>query len=91
MADLTRLNRYRAELKKMKDRRTEMDIKIRDLERKCREEENTAIHDLVHEARMTPEQLASLIGMSTEEKIKSMKGANTDGEGGEKHEDEETY
>lgn len=88
MADFTRLNKYRAELKKMKDKRVEMDNKIRDLERKCREEENTAIHDLVHEARMTPEQLASLIGMSTEEKIRSMNGAeNTEGD--ENLEDEE--
>ena len=34
MADFTRLNKYRAELKKMKDKRVEMDNKIRDLERK---------------------------------------------------------
>ena len=31
MADFTRLNKYRAELKKMKDKRAEMDGKIRDL------------------------------------------------------------
>ena len=72
MADFTRLNKYRAELKKMKDKRVEMDNKIRDLERKCREEENTAIHDLVHEARMTPEQLAALIGKNGAEKLNAI-------------------
>ena len=72
MADFTWLNKYRAELKKMKDKRVEMDNKIRDLERKCREEENTAIHDLVYEARMTPEQLAALIGMNGAEKLNAI-------------------
>ncbi|MBP1586250.1 MAG: DUF4315 family protein, partial [Lachnospiraceae bacterium] len=55
MADFTRLNRYRAELKKMKEKRADMDSKIRDMERRCKEEEKTMIHDIVHEARMTPE------------------------------------
>ena len=31
MADFTRLNRYRAELRKMRERRAEMDGKIKDM------------------------------------------------------------
>ena len=69
MADFTRLNKYRAELKKMRDKRAAMDEKIKDIERKCREEENVMSHDLVREANMTPEQLAALIGMNGAEKI----------------------
>ena len=88
MADFTRLNKYRAELKKMKDKRAEMDGKIRDLERKCREEENTAIHDLVREARMTPEQLAELIGMNGAQKLDAVNGNN--GETEDVISDEET-
>ncbi len=69
MADFTRLNRIRADIKRLKGKRTELDSRIRELERKCTEEEKTTIHDLVHEARMTPEMLAKIIGMSAGEKI----------------------
>ena len=69
MADFTRLNKYRANLKRMRDRRADIDNKIREMERACKEEENTMIHDLVREAGMTPEQLAALIGMNGAEKI----------------------
>jgi len=74
MADFKRLNRYRDELNKMKEKRAELDDKIRSMERKCKEEENVAIHDIVHEANMTPEQLASLIKMNGAEKIKAING-----------------
>ncbi len=74
MADFTRLNRYRAELKKMKEKRADMDSKIRDMERRCKEEEKTMIHDIVHEARMTPEELAALIGMNGAEKLEAING-----------------
>ncbi len=56
-----RLEKYRMELSKIKAKRSEMDDKIRDLERKCAEEEKTQVHDLVKAANMTPEQLARII------------------------------
>ena len=74
MADFTRLNRYRAELKKMKEKRADMDSKIRDMERRCKEEEKTMIHDIFHEARMTPEELAALIGLNGAEKLEAING-----------------
>lgn len=59
--DETRLNRLRDELKKARKRRDEWDAKVKDLERRYKEAENTCIHDMVHAANLTPEQLAELI------------------------------
>ena len=89
MADFTRLNKYRAELKKMRDKRAAMDEKIKDIERKCREEENVMIHDLVREANMTPEQLAVLIGMNGAEKINAINSTKETGKTEDDKNDEE--
>ena len=62
--DETRLNRLRDELKKARKRRDEWDVKVKDLERRYKEAENTCIHDMVHAANLSPEQLAALIEMS---------------------------
>ena len=59
--DETRLNRLRDELHKARKRRDEWDTKVKDLERRYKEAENTCIHDMVHAANLTPEQLAELI------------------------------
>ncbi len=59
--DETRLNRLRDELKKARKRRDEWDVKVKDLERRYKEAENTCIHDMVHEANVTPEQLSMLL------------------------------
>ena len=59
--DETRLNRLRDELKKARKRRDEWDVKVKDLERRYKEAENTCIHDMVHAANLTPEQLSELI------------------------------
>ncbi len=75
MADFTRLNRLRAELEKAKAKRTELDNRIRETERKCKEEESTTIRDIVRAARMTPEQLAALIGMNGAEKLEAINNA----------------
>ena len=59
--DETRLKRLGAELAKARKRRDEWDTKVKDLERRYKEAENTCIHDMVHAANLTPEQLADLI------------------------------
>lgn len=59
--DETRLNRLRDELNKARKRRDEWEAKVKDLERRYKEAENTCIHDMVHAANLTPEQLAELI------------------------------
>ena len=59
--DETRLKRLGAELAKARKRRDEWDTKVKDLARRYKEAENTCIHDMVHAANLTPEQLAELI------------------------------
>ena len=56
-----RLDKYRAELERAYKRRAELDAKIKELERKCKEEENAQIHGMVHAMNMTPEQLQTLL------------------------------
>ncbi len=62
--DDSKLKKIEAELKKARTKRDEWDRKVKDLERRYREAENTCIHDMVHAANLSPEQLASLIEMS---------------------------
>lgn len=57
----TKLDKIGADLKRAKDKRSEWDSKVKDLERRYKEEENVEIHDMVHAANLTPEQLADLI------------------------------
>lgn len=39
------------------------DAKVKDLERRYREEENSEIHEMVHAANLNPEQLSELLRM----------------------------
>ena len=59
--DDTKLKKIGSELSKARAKRDEWDRKVKDLERRYREAENTCIHDMVHAANLTPEQLAELI------------------------------
>ncbi|MCF0127349.1 MAG: DUF4315 family protein [Pseudobutyrivibrio sp.] len=56
-----RLDKYRDELERAKKRRDELDLRIKELERKCKEEENSQIHGMVHAMNLTPEQLQKLL------------------------------
>ena len=62
--DDTKLKKLGAELEKARTRQAEWTAKVRELERKYKEAENTCIHDMVHAANLSPEQLAALIEMS---------------------------
>lgn len=95
MTDFERMKRISTELEKARARLSEAEAQVKELERKYREAENVAIHNLVHGANMTPEQLAVLLGMNTEEKITSMNGKNNDNKNKDirkdEEDDEETY
>ena len=58
--DETKLKKLGAELEKARARQAEWTAKVKDLERKYREAENTCIHDIVHAADLTPEEQASI-------------------------------
>ena len=57
----SKLDKIGADLKKAIQKRDEWDARAKELEKKYRETENTMIHDMVHAANITPEQLAELI------------------------------
>ncbi len=59
--DDTKLKKLGADLEKARARMTEWTAKVKELERKYREAENTCIHDMVHAADLTPEELAVII------------------------------
>ena len=68
----TRLEKYRNELAKARQKRVELDEKIKELEAKCMEEENTEIHNMVRAANMTPEMLARLLSQTPDERIMTL-------------------
>lgn len=59
--DDKRLKKIGAELEKARAKLDEWDRKVKDLERRYREAENTCIHDMVHAANLSPEELAELL------------------------------
>lgn len=56
-----KLDRIAADLQKAREKRDIWDRRVRQLEQKYRSTENTEIHELVHMAGLTPEQLAALL------------------------------
>ena len=58
-----KLDRLGAELAKARKKKAEWDAKVKDLERRYREEENSEIHEMVHAANLNPNQLSELLRM----------------------------
>ena len=56
-----KLEKLGAELQKARKKKAERDAKVKDLERRYREEENSEIHEMVHAANLTPDQLSELL------------------------------
>ena len=59
-----KLEKIAAERERARKKRDEWDAKVKELDRKYREEENSEIHDMVHAANLTPEQLAEIIRLA---------------------------
>lgn len=59
-----KLDKLRAELGKAKQRRAEADAKVRQLEQKLKEAENTQILADVGALKLTPEQLAQFLQLA---------------------------
>lgn len=62
-----KLDKLGAELDKARKKRADWDARVKDLERRYREEENSEIHEMVHAANLTPDQLADLLRMFAED------------------------
>ena len=59
----TKLDKYAAERDKARQKRDEWEGRMKMWDQKYRELENEEIHDLVHAANLTPDQLAELLKM----------------------------
>ena len=79
-----KLDRLGVDLEKARKKRAEWDARVKDLERRYREEENSEIHEMVHAANLTPDQLAELLRMFAEDAAPKPAVINTTSE-------EETY
>ena len=86
--DDTKLIRLRGDLENARKKRDLWDARVKDLERRYKEAENTCIHDLVHAANLTPEQLAELI-RSTAVSLPQVPGGFASGEGSDTKEEAE--
>lgn len=64
-----KLDRIGADLEKARRKRAEWDAKVKELERRYREEENSEIHELVHAANLNPDQLSELLRMFTADMV----------------------
>ena len=58
-----RLDKIGSDLAKARAKRDEWDARAKELERKYKEVENTEIHEMVHAANLTPDQLSELLRM----------------------------
>lgn len=57
----SKLDKIKSDLKKARAKKDEWDARVKELEKKYKETENTMIHEMVRAANLTPEQLALLI------------------------------
>lgn len=56
-----RLEKIAAEREKARRKRDEWEARMKEWDRKYHEQENAEIHEMVHAARLTPEQLAEVL------------------------------
>lgn len=64
-----KLDKLADDLEKARKKRDEWDAKIKELEKKYREVENSEIHEMVHAANLTSDQLAELLSMFAQDMI----------------------
>ena len=61
---MTKLEKIDADLKRARAKQAEWTQRVKELEDRYREEENSVIHNMVHAANLTPEQLAQIIALA---------------------------
>ncbi len=72
-----RLDKLGADLEKARKKQAEWTSRVKELERKYREAENSEIQDMVHAANLTPDQLADLLRMFAEDMVPKPTVINT--------------
>ena len=61
---MTKLEKIAADLKRARAKQAVWAQRVKELESRYREEENSVIHTMVHAANLTPEQLAQVIALA---------------------------
>lgn len=61
---MTKLEKIAADLKRARAKQAVWAQRVKELESRYREEENSVIHTMVHAANLTPEQLAKVIALA---------------------------
>lgn len=61
---MTKLEKIGADLKRARTKQAEWNQRVKDLEARYREEENSVIHTMVHAANLSPERLAEIITLA---------------------------
>lgn len=61
---MTKLEKIGADLKRARTKQAEWNQRVKELENKYREEENSVIHTMVHAANLSPEQLSQIIALA---------------------------
>lgn len=61
---MTKLEKISADLNRARTKQAEWNQRVKELETRYREEENSVIHSMVHAANLTPEQLAHIITLA---------------------------
>lgn len=89
--DDTKMNRLREELENARSKRDHWEAKVKDLERRYKEAENTCIHELVHAANLTPEKLAELIRSMQTSLPQTINENNENGNGSEEIYEKEDF
>ena len=62
---MTKLEKIGADLEHARVKQAEWIQRVKNLENRYREEENSVIHGMVHAANLTPEQLAQIIELAS--------------------------
>ena len=73
-----RLQRLEEELNKARRNHEKWGMRVKELEQKYENAENTCIHDMVHAAQLTPEQLAQIIRLAREQNFRPSAAAEGD-------------
>ena len=61
---MTKLEKIGADLERARAKQAAWTQRVKELESRYREEENSVIHTMVHAANLTPEQLAQVIALA---------------------------
>ena len=64
-----KLEKLGAELAKARRKKAEWETRVKELERRYQQEENTEIHEMVHAANLTPDQLSELLKRFAEQPL----------------------